>query len=383
MIQPAAESRQVFLDEQCVSTDELTQRAQRVAGALTAMGVKQGDTVALLLRNDFAFVEATLAAAQLGIYLVPINWHGQAPEVRYVLDDCTPKVLIGHADLLQALGDALPPELPVIAVPTSSTGAASSTAAAVAAAAAVTTSAQPFIDWPTWRAAATPWHGTPPASRASMIYTSGTTGKPKGVRRKPATPEQAAATAEMFKCVYGVRPGMRALVNGPLYHSSPNAFMRNGFAHAELFVMHSRFDAETTLAAIARHRITHAVMVPTMFVRLLKLPPEVRARYDVSSLEWVTHTGAPCPVEVKKALIDWWGPVVVETYGSTEAGTATVCSSEDWLTRPGTAGRPTPGTPASSYSTMRVPGVGRPAVPGRVSQSCDEQTVAVPASVLP
>ena len=355
MSQPAAYARQVFLDEQSVSVAALTERAQRAAGALAAMGVKEGDTVALLLRNNFAFIEATLAATQLGIYLVPINWHGQAPEVRYVLDDCAPKVLIGHADLLQALGDALPAGLPVVAVPASSAAAVSAPVSASIAASASVNPAHRFIDWNTWLAAADPWSGTPPATRSSMIYTSGTTGKPKGVRRKPATPEQAVATAEMFKCVYGVRPGMRALVNGPLYHSSPNAFMRNGFAHAEVFVMHSRFDAETTLAAIARHRITHAVMVPTMFVRLLKLPPEVRARYDVSSLEWVTHTGAPCPVEVKKALIDWWGPVVVETYGSTEAGTATVCSSEDWLTRPGTAGRPTPGTRIVLYDEAGAP----------------------------
>ena len=125
MSQPVAYARQVFLDEQSVSVAALTERAQRAAGALAAMGVNEGDTVALLLRNDFAFIEATLAATQLGIYLVPINWHGQAPEVRYVLDDCAPKVLIGHADLLQALGDALPAGLPVVAVPASSAAAVS------------------------------------------------------------------------------------------------------------------------------------------------------------------------------------------------------------------------------------------------------------------
>ena len=211
MSQPRTESRQVFLDEQSDSVASLTERAQRAAGALAAMGVTEGDTVALLLRNDFAFIETTLAATQLGIYLVPINWHGQAPEVRYVLDDCAPKVLIGHFDLLQALGDALPAGLPMVAVPAAVSTAANSAANAASNAASVTAAHQ-FIDWNRWLAAATPWSGTPPATRSSMIYTSGTTGKPKGVRRKPATPEQAVATAEMFKCVYGVRPGMRALV---------------------------------------------------------------------------------------------------------------------------------------------------------------------------
>ena len=357
----------VVLDTREVARDALMERARRAATGLAALGVAEGDTVALLLRNDFAFLEASQAAAMLGVYLVPLNWHGQSAEVRYVLDDCTPKVLIGHSDLLANVRDAIPADMKVIAVPAppeshqhygsaraaQAPGASDAPHAARAAQTVATGAAEALLDsaldWGTWLTLHAPWDRLPPAARSTMIYTSGTTGQPKGVRRQPATPEQTVAIAAMFRHVYGVRPGARSLVAGPLYHSSPNAFMRQALAQGEVFVMQSRFDPERTLATIERYRITHAVMVPTMFVRLLKLPLEVRERYDVSSLEWVTHTAAPCPVEVKKALIDWWGPVVVETYGSTEMGTATVCTSPDWLAHPGSVGRATPGTRIGFY----------------------------------
>ena len=303
----------------------------------------------------------------LGAYLVPVNWHGQSAEVRYVLDDCAPKVLIAHRDLLNNVREAVPAGLTVVAVATpdeslrrygAGAGAGAAAAGALPATshstAVTSTSPAAALEWETWLAQHAPWDRAAPASRSTMIYTSGTTGQPKGVRRQPATPEQTLDIAAMFRHVYGVRPGTRSLVAGPLYHSSPNAFMRQALAQGEVFVMQSRFDPERTLATIERYRITHAVMVPTMFVRLLKLPREVRERYDVSSLEWVTHTAAPCPVEVKKALIDWWGPVVVETYGSTEMGTATVCTSPDWLAHPGSVGRATPGTRFAFYDEQGV-----------------------------
>ena len=361
----------VVLDTREIERDALMERARRAATGLAALGVREGGCIALLLRNDFAFLEASQAAAMLGAYVVPINWHGQSAEVRYVLDDCAPQVLIAHAELLAGVRNVLLDGLAVISVATPpeswshygmavdrgvSAGRVADELAAVDVVAeshrvgSSDPAATPaFPEWDAWLAQFDAWTQPPPASRSTMIYTSGTTGRPKGVRRQPARPEQTVAIAAMFRHVYGVRPGARSLVAGPLYHSSPNAFMRQALAQGEVFVMQSRFDPERTLATIERYRITHAVMVPTMFVRLLKLPREVRERYDVRSLEWVTHTAAPCPVEVKKALIDWWGPVVVETYGSTEMGTATVCTSSDWLAHPGSVGRPTPGTRFAFY----------------------------------
>jgi long-chain acyl-CoA synthetase len=269
--------------------------------------------------------------------VVPLNWHAQPAEIAYMLADCTPKVLVGHADLLRHVRGVVPPGTAVIAVPTP---------ADLAAAFRVPEGGVEPGDlaWEDWLAGFPEIETSASASRASIIYTSGTTGRPKGVRREPAGPERSAALRDLFGRVYGCREGMRGYVGGPLYHASPNAFARQGLAMAETLVLSTRFDAETLLRQIERHRLTTLVMVPTFFVKLLKLPPEVRARYDVSSLEMVTHTGAPCPPDVKRRMIEWWGPVLVETYGGTEMGVTTICTSADWLAHPGTVGRPAPNT---------------------------------------
>ena len=335
---------QIVLDDRAVPRETVLEHGRRAASGLHALGVREGDTVALLLRNDFAFFEAQQAAAALGAYCVPINWHGRSEEVRYILDDARPKVLVAHADLLAPLRSALPAGLQVRVVPTPP-----EIAQRYALSAEACTPQAGDAVWPQWLAAFEPWAGPPMRSRATMIYTSGTTGHPKGVRRDAATPEQAAAYVQMLARVYGLVPGVRALVAGPLYHASPNAYGRQALPNADIVVLQSKFDPEETLAAIQKHRITHAVMVPTMFVRLLKLPPEVRARYDVSSIRWVTHTGAPCPAEVKRQLMDWWGPVVYETYGGSEVGTATLATPDDALAFPGSVGVPTPGTRIAFY----------------------------------
>jgi long-chain acyl-CoA synthetase len=334
----------IILDGRAVRRDEVLERGQRAASGLHEIGVREGDTIALLLRNDFAFFEAQTAAAAVGAYCVPINWHGRTEEVRHVLDDARPKVLVAHADLLAPLRGQLPAGMQVLVVPTPAEvsrryGIAPANAAPQAGDTA----------WPDWLAGFAPWDGPAMRARASMIYTSGTTGHPKGVKRDPATPEQTAAYAAMLERVYGITVGARCLVPGPLYHASPNAYGRHALPRAELIVLQSKFDPEEMLAAIEQHRITNAVMVPTMFVRLLKLPPEVRARYDLSSIRWVTHTGAPCPAEIKREFMAWWGPVVYETYGGTEVGTATLATPQDALDFPGSVGVPTPGTRIAFY----------------------------------
>ncbi len=338
----------IYLDERAVTREDVLLQGRRAATGFAALGVGEGDFVARLLRNDFAFFEAQQAAAALGAYCVPINWHGKAEELRYILDDAKPKVLVAHADLIAPLRGHLPPGLALLVVPTPPE---------VQRRCAITPEcAQPLPGdtvWPHWCAGLAPWEGPPKRSRASMIYTSGTTGQPKGVKREAATPEQATACVALIASVYGVSPGAqppaRALVAGPLYHASPNAYGRQALPHAEVLVLQTKFDREETLALTAQHKLTHAVMVPTMFVRLLRLPPEVRALYDVSSLQWVTHTGAPSLVEVKKALMDWWGPVVYETYGGSEVGTATVATPTNWLAHSGSVGVPTPGTRIAFY----------------------------------
>ncbi|MEJ7930578.1 acyl-CoA synthetase [Ramlibacter sp. AN1015] len=354
---PAHERTQqalIYLDEQGVARDEVLLQGRRAATGLHALGVREGDTVALLLRNDFAFFEVQQAAAAVGAYSVPLNWHGKADEASYILRDARPRVLVAHADLLAALRPHLPAGLQVLVVPTPP-----QVQARYGIPEALCRVPEGDISWPQWCAGFAPWSEPPKRSRATMIYTSGTTGHPKGVKRDPATPEQAQAYVEQIAQVYGLRPGARSLVTGPLYHASPNAYGRQALMVSDVLVLQSKFDPEETLAAIEKHRITNAVMVPTMFVRMLKLPRAVRERYDVSSLNWVTHTGAPCPREVKQELMQWWGPVVYETYGGTEVGTATLATPQDWLEHPGSVGVPTEGTRIAFYGED-----GQPVAPG-------------------
>jgi len=313
---------------------QLETRARLVAGGLAALGVAQGDCVVLLMRNDIAFMEAAYGVQRLGAYAVPINWHFKGEEIAYILADSGARVLIGHADLLLPIAGHLPGSIRLIAVATppevaSAYGGAPLSAPALA-------NAQ---DFDAWLGAQTPHADQALLSPLTMFYTSGTTGRPKGVRRPAPTAAEAAAIERVRRDIMGLLPGIRAAVPGPLYHSAPNAFAMRAGRVSEALILMPRFDPLTMLELIARERIDTMFMVPTMFVRLLRLPVEVRARYDVSSLRFVIHAAAPCPAEVKRAMIAWWGPVINEFYGSTESGAVTFATSADFLAKPGTVGR--------------------------------------------
>ncbi|MFN4091144.1 MAG: AMP-binding protein, partial [Alphaproteobacteria bacterium] len=189
------------------------------------------------------------------------------------------------------------------------------------------------------------------AAPSSMMYTSGTTGRPKGVRRRPWTPEQRAVYGRINAPVMGFAPGLRTVVTAPLYHAAPNSHaMGSAATEGSLVVLQPRFDAEDLLRLIDAHRITNLFMVPVMFVRLLRLPAPVRARYDVSSLSHVVHAGAPCAPDIKRAMIDWWGPVFHEYYGSTESSLISATTTAEWLAKPGSVGR------AVENATIRIIG---------------------------
>lgn len=288
-----------------------------------------------------------MAAGAIGGFPVQINWHYTVDEVRYILEDSAAKVLVIHADLLRVLREAVPPGVQVLSVPTlreiQSAYQVTSEAAAVA---------PGDLDWNRWldrfsdESAGSP--GTPVALPTTIIYTSGTTGKPKGVKRQPFTPEQLAAVSAMLGRSYGFHlvsdpTQVVTATVGPMYHSAPNNHGMFCFRAGASIVVTPRFDPEGLLQTIERERITHLNMVPIMFSRLLKLPEEIRRRYDLTSLRFVAHAAAPCPPDTKRAMIEWWGPVIYEYYGSTEMGNVTFCTSEEWLARPGTVGRAMPG----------------------------------------
>jgi len=317
---------------------EVAERAGRIAGGLQKLGVAQGDSVCILMRNDIAFIEAAYAVALLGAYAVPVNWHFKPEEIAYVLKDSGTRVLIGHADLLHQLRDAVPSDVTVLGVPTPPEILANYKIDPDHLAL-----PEGASDLESWLVRQKPYDGPTLPAPMNMIYTSGTTGHPKGVRRDAPTPEQAASSERMRAMIYGTRPGVRALLPGPLYHSAPNSFgLRTGKLGGVLVLM-PRFDPEAFLRIVQDEKIDTVFMVPTMFIRLMKLPEAVRGKYDMSSLRHVIHAAAPCPADVKRAMIDWWGPVIYEFYGSTESGAVTFANSEDALKKPGTVGRISPG----------------------------------------
>jgi long-chain acyl-CoA synthetase len=318
-----------------ISTPEIQQRIARAANGFKALGLRDGAPVGLMLRNDFAFFEASAAAAMLGSPVVPINWHLKAEEVAYILADSGAHLLVCHADLLPQIKDGLPKRLPLLVVTTPP-----EIAAAFGVPPELARVPDGYTDWDTWRDGHAPSRDVP--GRASpMFYTSGTTGRPKGVKRQPMQPEQMVAAERVGAITYGLKPNedQVILMNGPMYHSAPNSYGMMAFRHGCAIVLEPRFDPEDLLQLIERHKVTHMHMVPTMFVRLLRLPDDVKSRYDLSSLRFTVHGAAPCPAPVKRAMIDWWGPVVHEYFGSTETGIPVWHSAQEALVKPGTVGR--------------------------------------------
>ncbi|MDK2762089.1 MAG: AMP-binding protein [Sphingopyxis sp.] len=323
------------------TADQILANSEAAVRGFAERGVVEGDAVALLLRNDFAFFEASLAAQHLGAYAVPINWHGTPDEVAYVLIDCGARLLVAHADLYRRIAGIIPDGMVVLVVPVADDiGDAYGTNAE---ARSVPSGAENWTDF-----LARHDHGAVPrkcAETSAMIYTSGTTGKPKGVRHRPDRPDFVEIRAAIVAKGYGLIPGFAkvVLMNGPMYHTAPNRYGMFAAAVGADIVLQARFDAEEMLQLIERFRVTHMHIVPTMFVRLLRLPDAVRARYDLSSLKFVVHGAAPCPPDVKRQMIDWWGPVIHEYYGSTETGLITTIDSVEAIERPGSVGRAAPG----------------------------------------
>jgi long-chain acyl-CoA synthetase len=352
---------------------EIDERAARGASALRAAGVGEDDSVALLMRNDFPMFEASVAAGRIGAYATPVNWHFTEPEVAYILRDCGARAVVAHTDLYARVAGAAPSGVAVFLVPTPPEIAAayglpaddvrSSSSARDGSAERAAAAELPL--WDDAVEAAEPLPDPPRPPRLSTIYTSGTTGNPKGVQRRAPTPEQLGALDALRRVWWGISaedPGV-VLMNGPMYHSAPNNYALTALRAGSEIVLQARFEPEELLAMIQTYRVTNMHIVPTMFVRLLRLAPEVRARYDISSLRHVIHGAAPCAPEVKAAMLAWWGPVIYEYYGSTEFGVATHMAPGDVARKAGSVGRPLPGVRVAIVDDAR-----RPVAPGDIGE---------------
>ena len=298
---------------------ELNANANRLAHALRSRGLVAGDAVALIAGNRPAFVETFLACQRSGYRLTTVNWHLTGEEAAYIVDDCEAKALVATAEIPMA-ADCLAhaPACQIALLDGADAGAE-----------------HPGFERYEDALAAEP--STPiddPSPGTTMLYTSGTTGRPKGVHRPPVdTP-----TVNVGGYIEGGDDVH--LCAGPLYHAAPLAFSLGiPLAFGATVVLMERWDAEEALELIERHHVTHTHLVPTMFHRLLSLPDEVRNRYALSSLRYVLHGAAPCPVPVKRRMIEWFGPIIWEYYAATE-GVGSFVDSETWLAYPGTVGKP-------------------------------------------
>ena len=309
------------------SAGALVAAANQVVHGLRAQGLAPGDSLAMALPNDVAVLELFIAVAQAGFYLVPINWHLTAPEMAYILRDSAAKAFVASARLAEA-------------------------AARAAELAELPGSARYGVgEIPGFRRYEELKHDQPrsaPSERragAPMTYTSGTTGHPKGVRRPlpPVSPEQVSSQLALFLSLFGIFPGSTGvhLVSAPLYHTAVLNFATNHLHLGHTLVLMDKWTPEGTLEAIERYRVTSSHMVPTQFNRLLKLTDEVKRQHDVSSLTHVIHSAAPCPIETKRKMLEWWGPCIYEYYAASEGG-GTLATPDDWLKKPGTVGKPWP-----------------------------------------
>lgn len=323
-------------------------RAGRLATALIAAGVERGQRVAVLARNDIEFLEISLAIASAGANPVPVNTRWTAPEIAHVLTDARPRIVFAHTEFVDevtaavALADVAT-TIVEIAMPIETLR-----EAGLDPGLATPTGRHPLVEeWIDGAAGPVGYLDGAIADSMGLIYTSGTTGRPKGVLRERMSAHQLLSIAGGIAQRMGVAPGGRILVAGPLYHTSPNAVavlaLRMG---ADVTIM-PRWDSEQFLRLVDRHRVQQAKIVPTMLSRLLSLPADVRARYDVGSLTHLIHSAAPCPPAIKRAAIEWFGDAIVEYFGSTETGTITWIGAREWLDRPGSVGRPADGSAVS------------------------------------
>ena len=305
-----------------VTYGDLEARSNQGAQLFRSLGLAVGDHIAIMMENHPAFFALCWAAQRAGLYYTAISYRLQEEEVAYIVEDCEAKVFIttyAQRDLAARLAGRL--------------------------------NVHRFMlngtveGFESWEEAVAPQPATPIADEtegADMLYSSGTTGRPKGIK-VPLSGEPLGGVGGLLgltQALYQMDENVRYLSPAPLYHSAPLRYNMAVMRHGGTSVIMERFDPEEALALIEKHQLTHGQFVPTMFVRMLKLPEADRLRYDVSSLRVAIHAAAPCPVPVKQAMMDWWGPVIHEYYAGTEGNGFCAAGPQEWLAHPGTVGRP-------------------------------------------
>ena len=312
-----------------VTYAELEARANACAHLFRALGLKRGDGIAIIMENHPRFFEVTWAALRAGIYYTAISTRLTVAEAAYIVNDCGAKLLVSSKHMAD-LATKVAAQAPALATKLMMDGTADGFEAYEDAVAGRPTTM--IAD---------------PSNGADMLYSSGTTGRPKGVK-VPLPEEEYGQPGTLFMlnaALYGPNADSVYLSPAPLYHAAPLRFSLTMMRFGATVIVMEHFDPETYLALIEKYRVTHTQVVPTMFVRLLKLDPDVRAKYDVSSLQCAIHAAAPCPIPVKEQMIEWWGPVIHEYYAGTEGNGFCAITSAEWLEHKGSVGRAMLGVP--------------------------------------
>jgi long-chain acyl-CoA synthetase len=314
-------------DHNALSYGELAELSNKILHGLRALGLRRGDQVTTVLPNSFEQVAVALAAFQGGFYYTPINWHLVGPEIAYIVNDSETKVLIAHerfaGEAVRVLSETSVPDTHRFSVGS-------------------VDGFRPFAELIDGQPGSRP---DELSTGAFMFYTSGTTGRPKGVRRAlpEADPDSMGARSGGLFLLFDCRPheGNVHITQAPLYHTAVNNWASTSLQIGHPVILMDKWTAEGALERYERYKVTQSHMVPTMFNRMLQLPDEVRLSYDVSSLRSMVHAAAPCPVETKRRMIEWWGDAIWEYYAATEGG-GTYVSAKEWMRYPGTVGKAWP-----------------------------------------
>jgi long-chain acyl-CoA synthetase len=307
-----------------VTYGEYEARTNRLAHLLRAHGLSRLDHYAIFMENNSRYLEACGAGERSGLYYTCVNSYLTAEELAYVVDNCEAQALITSRAKRDVAAAALArcPRVRLRIVVDDVAG-------------------DGFVDLDGAVASHPPTPIADEALGTPMLYSSGTTGRPKGILRPlpDNPPSQQLPLTDFLARLWRYREGMTYLSPAPLYHSAPQAAVSLTLRHGGTAIIMERFDPEQYLALVEKHRVTHTQLVPTMFSRMLKLPAEVRRRYDLTSLEVAIHAAAPCPVQVKERMIEWWGPIIHEYYGATEGLGFTACDTAQWLAHKGSVGK--------------------------------------------
>ncbi|GAA3392684.1 acyl-CoA synthetase [Cryptosporangium minutisporangium] len=321
----------VMADGGTLTYAELESRSLRLAAALRSSGLRRGDGVALIAENHLRFFEVYWGAMRSGLYFTAVNWHLAPAEAAYLIADSGARALVTTGQQAETAAEAVAtaPDCRVRLI--------------------LDGAAEGFVSYDDALATADGTALDDQPLGQVMLYSSGTTGRPKGIRRAlrdvQVSDPEAAGVSRLGSALLGMGPDTVYLCPAPLYHAAGLQWSAGIHELGGTLVVLPRFDAEDLLRTIERHRVTHVQVVPTMLVRLLKLPAEVRRRYDLSSLRAVVHAAAPCPPEVKRQTLDWLGPIVHEYYAATEGAGLTYIGPQDWLAHPGSVGKALLGEP--------------------------------------